>query len=42
MTEKEVVIAPTGSYKINASAREDEKAVKSWGFPHVFTWSDGP
>ncbi|KZF23674.1 hypothetical protein L228DRAFT_246511 [Xylona heveae TC161] len=19
-----------------------EKQVKSWGFPHVFTWSDGP
>jgi len=40
--EQDVVIAPTGSYKINASAREDEKAVKSWGFSHVFTWSDGP
>lgn len=22
--------------------REHEAEVRSWGFPHVFTWSDGP
>jgi len=24
------------------SQREHEAEVKSWGFPHVFTWTDGP
>lgn len=24
------------------SRREEEAKVKSWGFPHVFTWTDGP
>ncbi|KAK5084260.1 hypothetical protein LTR05_005336 [Lithohypha guttulata] len=43
MAEEEVVIAPTGTYKINGSARADEQAVKAWGgFKHIFTWSDGP
>lgn len=22
--------------------RESEQEVRSWGFPHVFTWTDGP
>ena len=38
----EAVISPTGSYAISKTSREDEKAVKSWGFNHVFTWADGP
>ena len=25
-----------------ASKREAEAQVRSWGFGHVFTWSDGP
>ncbi|PSR83837.1 hypothetical protein BD289DRAFT_276378 [Coniella lustricola] len=24
------------------SQKEFEKEVRSWGFPHVFTWTDGP
>ncbi|KAL3417179.1 putative cupin related protein [Phlyctema vagabunda] len=24
------------------SQRESEKEVRSWGFSHVFTWTDGP
>ncbi|KAK2014114.1 hypothetical protein LZ32DRAFT_603755 [Colletotrichum eremochloae] len=24
------------------SQRASEAEVKSWGFPHVFTWTDGP
>ncbi|CZR63532.1 uncharacterized protein PAC_13429 [Phialocephala subalpina] len=24
------------------SQRDHEKEVRSWGFPHVFTWADGP
>ncbi|KAL2149896.1 hypothetical protein VTH82DRAFT_7572 [Thermothelomyces myriococcoides] len=24
------------------SQREVEAEVRSWGFPHVFTWTDGP
>ncbi|GKT62305.1 cupin-type protein [Colletotrichum tofieldiae] len=24
------------------SQRGSEAEVKSWGFPHVFTWTDGP
>ncbi|KAI9904243.1 hypothetical protein N3K66_000772 [Trichothecium roseum] len=23
-------------------AKQDEEQVRSWGFNHVFTWSDGP
>lgn len=23
-------------------SRQDEAKVRSWGFDHVFTWTDGP
>lgn len=32
---------PTGSLPIS-SRSTDESLVRSWGFRHVFTWSDGP
>lgn len=26
----------------NNMGKEDEAQVRSWGFDHVFTWTDGP
>jgi len=33
---------PTGTHPPSPTPREDEKKVQSWGFTHVFTWTDGP
>jgi hypothetical protein len=31
-----------GTMMVEKSQREFEAEVRSWGFPHVFTWTDGP